>query len=100
MAVNDACSDTNQIIIITQFSQTIGSVRTTAEEAKELADNARILAGNAQEKVTLFSNAVDRHDTQLGKLRELGASVAKLGQEVVKLRALIQCQPPAMDAGV
>ena len=24
----------------------------------------------------------------------------KLGQEVVKLRALIQCQPPAMDAGV
>ena len=97
-AVNTARSDTTKII--TQFSQTIGSVRTTAEEAKGLATNAQILAGNAQEKVTLFANAVDRHDTQLGELSELGASVAKLGQEVVELRALIQCHPPALDRGV
>ena len=97
-AVNDARSDTNKII--TQFSQTIGSVRTTTEDAKGLATNAQILTGNAQEKVTLFANAVDRHDTQLGKLRELGASVAKLGQEVVELRASIQGYPPALDAGV
>ncbi len=38
-AVNDARSDTNKIII--QFTQTIGSVRTTAEEAKGLATNAK-----------------------------------------------------------
>ena len=44
-AVNDARSDTNKII--TQFSQMIGLVRTTLEEAKGLANNARILAGNA-----------------------------------------------------
>ena len=97
-AVNDPCVDTNKII--TQFSQTIGSVRTTAEEAKGLANNARILAGNVQEKVTLFSNEVDRHATQLGKLHKFRASVAKLGQEVVQLQAAIQRQPPAMDAGV
>ena len=116
-AVNTACSDTDKIL--TQFTQTIGSVKTTAEEAKGLATNSQVLTGNAQEKVTLFANAVDRHDTQLGKLCELGASVtklsqevvelqelrklgvsiAKLGQEVVELRALIQCHPPALDAG-
>jgi len=108
-AINTVCSDTTTAVntarwdttkIFTQFSQTIGTVRTTAEEAKGLATNARVLAGNAQEKVTLFANAVDHHDTQLGKLQELGFSVAKLGQEVVELWALIQCHPPALDAGV
>jgi hypothetical protein len=51
-------------------------------------------------KVTLIANTVDNHDTQLGKLRKLGASVAKLGQEVVELRALIPPHPPAFNAGV
>ena len=105
---------------LTQFTQTIGLAKTKADDTKGIANNVRVLAGNAHEKVTLFVNAVDRHDTQLGKLhalgasiaklgqdvkqlgklRKLGVSVAKLGQEVIELRASIQCQPPAMDTGV
>ena len=95
-AINDTRSDTGKLCsdtvkTLTQFTQTIGLVKTTADKAKGIANNARILAGNAHEKVTLFANAVDRHDTQLGKVCKLGASVAKLGQDVeqlVKLREL------------
>jgi hypothetical protein len=112
---DDLCTD--MVKNLTQFTQRIGSVKTTADDAKGIGNNARVLAGNVHKKVTLFANAVDRHNTQLGELcklgasvaklgqdvdrlgelRELGVSVAKLGQEVVDLRASIQRQPPAMD---